>query len=343
MILLPVFLLICALPYVSSAALLYFDPDVSSVKRGDLVMVDLRLDVENEECVNVIDGVVYHDPSIKLVDISRGTSILSIWLEPPAIQASDNKVTFAGGIPGGYCGRIPGDPSLTNNVITLIFRSPGLTIGGGEAADQARVWVGEESQALLNDGLGTKTTLLLQDAYISLNEGAGATQQDEWSELISSDNQLPSDFVINLTRDDQNDDPAFSGRYFITFSAVDKQSGIDHYEVMEEPFSEFYSFKWGRADAPWITTESPYVLTDQSLNSTIRVKAVDKAGNERIEILVPDEAQRAISRDAIIFYSLVLLSIVLLVLLLAFALWKRRQRILMEEDIIHNSHHEHHS
>ena len=32
----------------------------------------------------------------------------------------------------------------------------------------------------------------------------------------------------------------------------------------------------------WEKVVSPYVLKDQSLNSVIRVKAVDRAGNERI-------------------------------------------------------------
>lgn len=37
----------------------------------------------------------------------------------------------------------------------------------------------------------------------------------------------------------------------------------------------------------WQKGESPYLLTDQSLKSIIKVRAVDKAGNERIETISP--------------------------------------------------------
>ena len=35
----------------------------------------------------------------------------------------------------------------------------------------------------------------------------------------------------------------------------------------------------------WIRAESPYVLKDQKLKSYVYIKAIDKAGNERIEVI----------------------------------------------------------
>ena len=72
---------------------------------------------------------------------------------------------------------------------------------------------------------------------------------------------------------------------------------------MEETLSDIWTFNWGRADAPWIVTPSPYELKDQSLNSIIRVKAIDKAGNEHIATLIPDEAVRTIPTSMIILYA----------------------------------------
>lgn len=318
-----IFLYFCA-PHVD-AAFLYFDPTDVSLARGDSVTVGLRIDTDENECINTVDAVVYYDPTIKAVDISRGDSILNVWLEDPVINETEHSITFAGGIPGGYCGRVPGDPSLTNVLLELVFRSPGFTIGAEENSS-ARIWVSDSSQVLLHDGLGTNATLRLQDAHISLLDTAGNTPTDTWRDEVQADNDLPSDFAITLTKDDN----AFSGKYFIVFNAVDKQSGIDHYEVMEEPFKEFDTFAWGRADAPWIITESPYVLTDQTLNSTIRVKAFDKAGNERIEVLVPDTALRSMSRDALVTAIVIGGAVLLLGALIFFAIWKRKQRILKD-------------
>lgn len=323
-------LLVCGIiinisPREANAALLYFDPSQADVFRGDTVTLGLRIDTDEGECINTVDAVINYDSSIRAIDVSRGNSILNLWVEDPVIDENAHTITFAGGIPGGYCGRIPGDPSLTNILVELVFQSPGFVVGAG-TDPTAHVRIDESSQVLLHDGYGTNATIRLQDATLTLMPSAGTENSDSWRESVKNDNELPSDFSITLTKDDN----AFSGKYFITFNSIDKQSGIDHYEVMEESIKERNSFIWGRADAPWIVTESPYVLTDQTLNSTIRIRAIDKAGNERISVLVPDPALRSISRDAIITWSVAGGFIVLIVILLMYALWKRRQRLIEE-------------
>lgn len=315
----------------ANAALLYFDPSSADIFRGDSITLALRLDTDEGECINTIDATIHYDESIRAVDISRGDSILNIWVEDPVIDEVAHTVKFAGGIPGGYCGRIPGDPSLTNVILKLVFRSPGFNIGGGDG-QPAHVWVDENVQILLHDGYGTNANTRLQDSYINLLSTPGTSVSDTWRSAVGSDTELPSDFSITLTKDDT----AFSGQYFVVFNSADKQSGIDHYEVMEEPFSEFFTFAWGRADAPWVIAESPYVLEDQTLNSTIRIKAIDKAGNERIATLVPDSALRRMSQDALITTLVAVGVITLLGLLVTYGLWKRRKRLLDSSNEIDN-------
>ena len=310
--------------HTTEAALLYFDPVQAEVYRGDTIEIALRLDTDEGECINTVDGVIHYDEAIRAVDVSRGNSILNLWVEAPVIDEQSRTIKFAGGIPGGYCGRIPGDPSLTNVLLKLVFRSPGFSIGGKDALPQPRIWIEENAQVLLHDGFGTNAQVRLQDAKITLLDTPGEKIRDTWNESVGEDDALPSEFSITLAREDA----AFSGKYFITFNALDKQSGIDHYEVMEEPFTEFDAFKWGRADAPWIEAESPYVLTDQALNSTIRVKAIDKAGNERIAVLVPDEALRRMSIETMVIVGVGAGIGVIFVLLILYAVsaWKKRKR-----------------
>jgi hypothetical protein len=97
------------------------DPNVAEMKRGDTIKVSVRLDTDQDECVNTIDAVITYSENIQPIDTSRGSSILSMWVEVPTINREQHTITFAGGIPNGYCGRIVGDPRLTNNIIEIML------------------------------------------------------------------------------------------------------------------------------------------------------------------------------------------------------------------------------
>lgn len=309
----------------ASAATLYLSPTSVEVNRSDTVTLSLRLDVDRDECVNAIDATISYTDNIEPIDISRGSSIMSIWVEEPVINRDNRTITFAGGIPNGYCGRIVGDPRLTNNIIDLVFQSPGFVIGRGQGttSDMARVDVAEETQVYLNDGFGTRAAVDGYGADIILNPAMGNTLSNPWNDVILNDNQPPEEFSIALERTPN----AYSNRYFITFNTTDKQSGIDHYEVMEEPLSDFWSFRWGAADAPWVETRSPYILKDQSLHSTIRVRAIDKAGNEYVATLVPDEGVRTIPRDGIVVVGGAgLIAVTLLLSLITILIFRHRRK-----------------
>jgi hypothetical protein len=269
----------------AEAATLYIDPPKPTLNRGDAVTLAVRLDTDEAagECVNAIDGVITYNNAITPVDISLGQSILPVWVEEPTIDKEKRTITFAGGIPNGYCGRIEGDPRLTNTVVELIFRAPGLTVGGGDTDPIGRVEFAPESKAYLNDGFGTEATLTTLGAELTLNKTVGTEIVDEWRDEINNDEIPPEEFTISLERDET----AFDQKYYIVFNTTDKQSGISHYEVIEEAPKEAKLFTFGAATAPWIEARSPYVLDDQSLRSTIRVRAIDKAGNEYIATLQP--------------------------------------------------------
>ncbi len=306
-----------------AAATLYIDPPQRELYRGDAMELNVRLDTDEAagECVNAVDAVITYTDSIVPVDISIGDSILSMWVERPVINQAERTITFAGGIPNGYCGRVEGDPRLTNTLATIIVRSPGFSIGGaGSQQDTATVQFAEATTAYLNDGQGTKATLQTYGATLTLSPNAGPGIVDPWRDEVTADVIPPEEFSIAINRDDR----AFTGRYFISFNTTDKQTGIDSYQVMEDPISEIGSFNWGRADAPWITTRSPYVLEDQTLNSIIRVKAIDKAGNEYIATLVPDETLSTMSHASIVTYAVYAGLIVFALLVLIFGIFAYR-------------------
>lgn len=314
----------------AEAATLYIDPHARDAFRGDVVSLALRLDVDEDECINTVDATINYTDNIRAVDVSRGNSILSLWVEEPVINETERTITFAGGIPNGYCGRVAGDPRLTNIIAELLFSVPGLSIGRRESGNSAEITFGPETQILLNDGEGTIAPLQTFDATVTLSDSPGTTTQNDWQRRIEADRQAPEEFSVSLV---QKDD-VFSGKYYIAFSTTDKQSGLDHFEVIEEPIEEMNLFRWGSPEAPWVVTESPYVLTDQTLNSVIRVKAIDKAGNERIAVLIPDESLR--TRQIVFAVVFGVAIVVLMVVLVGTGvyLWRRKKRNNITSEVI---------
>jgi len=128
----------------------------------------------------------------------------------------------------------------------------------------------DSSQVLLNDGLGTPAELITKEAIFTIFPEKREVSEDQWRKELEKDDIPPESFEIIISQDPF----LFEGKYFIVFQTQDKQTGIDYYEVKE-----------GKRD--WQRAESPYLLEDQSLKSIIKVKAVDKAGNERMAEITP--------------------------------------------------------
>ena len=128
----------------------------------------------------------------------------------------------------------------------------------------------EESQVLLNDSLGTPAKLTIKGAVFTILPGIPEIPKKEWQEELEKDTIPPEPFEIEIHRTPE----IFEGKYFITFFTSDKQTGLDYFEVKE-----------GKRN--WEKAESPYLLEDQDLKSIIKVKAVDKAGNERLAEYIP--------------------------------------------------------
>lgn len=308
--------------HAADAATLYIDPPKPSLNRGDAVTLAVRLDTNEaeDECINAVDGVISYNEAINPVDISIGQSIFPIWVEQPKIDKEKRTITFAGGIPNGYCGRVEGDPRLTNTLLEIIFRAPGLTVGGGDIPTMGTVSFNPETRAFLNDGFGTEATLQTLGAELTLNQVVGNTIVDDWRQVVADDEIPPEEFTISLEKDEY----AFDKKYYIVFNTTDKQSGMSRYEVIEEQPEDTKLFNFGAATTVWTEARSPYVLKDQSLKSIIRVRAVDKAGNEYIATLSPQNMTHSRFNMAWLIAAGVILGVV--ILLGGLGIWYLRRR-----------------
>ena len=94
------------------------------------------------------------------------------------------------------------------------------------------------------------------------------------------DTEPPEEFRPEIGQDPE----IFDGKYFLVFVTQDKASGIAGYFVHETTRKKDATLIDTK---DWTEAESPYVLKDQKLRSYIYVKAVDKAGNERIAMVEP--------------------------------------------------------
>ncbi|MFH1451003.1 MAG: cohesin domain-containing protein [bacterium] len=355
------------LPFLTSAANLYFLPSFQDFYQGESLIVELRLNTEGEEINALETKIMFPVEILEVVDTNLGGSVLTIWPKEPTFSNSSGEISFIGGMPKGFSG----DGLLAK----IIFRAKSI--------GSANLKFTENSQALLNDGNGTKVDLVfLEGVYDILAKPEGlpivfsSTHPDETKWFHSSTIHLHWDlaeeteysFVLShdpsVEPDDLPDKPerwvgdieypgledgiyyfflkqrvvggkwtektslrimidatppepfipkigkeksVYEGKYFLSFSAEDKASGVDYYEVYESKKELFKK----ESSSGWKKVKSPYVLENQLLNGVIKVRAVDKAGNERIvEVVLPAKPFPYKTAGIIIFLLLILIVII---------------------------------
>ena len=149
------------------AAQIYLDPATGKYPPGVTFAVDVRLDNQNQ-CVNATEvDLSYPKNTLQAVAVADGDSILSLWIKEPTIYADYGLISFIGGLPGGYCGRTAGDPTLSNKLATIYFRFPTSTAAAPQVPDIEKLIFLSSTKAILNDGAGTLAALTTGGAAYS--------------------------------------------------------------------------------------------------------------------------------------------------------------------------------
>lgn len=287
-------------PSISFGATISVKPEIGEYREGDTFLVELFVDTEGER-INVVDvELIFPADVLEVEDVSSGNSIVNLWLEKPTFSNKEGIISFVGGVPGSYTGK---NGRLGSIVFTVRQQI--------DATDTVRVDFTNNTKLLQDDYKGTEATLRTRGALLTISAEQSSSNTNEWDERLRSDTIPPEPFRIEIATDPQ----IFSGDYFAVFSTTDKQSGMERYEVKE-------------GGGEWMRAESPYVLKNQSSNKEIMVRAIDKAGNERIQMIqfVTDDVHDTMNWK----YALFSLSFFLLlggVLLRAGILYKRRKNM----------------
>ena len=254
------------LTIIFSFSILFFDLEKASsaefiigsenqeIGTGSQFEVDFFLNSENED-INAVEGeIVFPSKILETKEIVDGGSIINLWLEHPDTADNRDKIIFSGIIPGGYNGE-------DGKIFSVIFHAKEQGSGEIEIINL---------RALLNDGDGNAAKTNVSNLSFKVSSEAMPISAPS----IYQDIDIPELFTPIISRNRN----MFGGKYFLVFATQDKGSGISHYEVSE-------------GGAPYITAKSPYLLQNQNLDAEIFVKAIDKAGNERIVSMSPKKAR----------------------------------------------------
>lgn len=235
---------------------------------GSQFKVDLMLDTEGQDINAVESKIIFPKNLLELKEIIDGNSIINLWIEKPKLYIlnSESYVSFSGIIPGGFSGVL--SPYYrgykSGNVFSLVF----LT----KKEDSGTVEI-NSAKVLLNDGNGTAAKTMISNFQFLISKQVPISQA-----LVAQtkDTNPPELFTPEVSRDPN----VFDGKWFLVFTAQDKGSGIDHYEAQET---------WSKEPDKnqWHVVESPFILKDQSRTSYIFVKAIDRAGNQRVVVVNP--------------------------------------------------------
>lgn len=265
----------------------------STCKIGDNIFIIMSLNTANNS-VNAIEGVVNVPVGFfDILEVRTGGSFLSLWPERPKVH-KDGKITFLGGVPRGFSGS-------NGNIITFILRA--------KKAGAPSVFI-EKATVLLNDGLGTELKgIELKPLTVLISEDVFEEPEDS---RIIIDNTPPEPFTPVLSRDPS----VAGGKYFVSFSAIDKDSGISHYEAREEYVIFPYFGAWFFTN--WEKTETPYILKLQDWWSRIYIRAYDLYGNYREEIVF-----KHLNKETVPVFRILIalfMSIVALIMIVLFVL-----------------------
>lgn len=277
-------------PKLSYGAEFIASSPAKNINPNDQFEVSIILNTEGKSA-NAIGGTIAYPANLlELKEIRDGDSVVNFWVDKPADTA--NGVVFSGITPGGYQG-------LSGPILSLVF------IAKENGQGDISVLNG---QILANDGVGSPIPFTVSDFKFSIVRN-GQTAGTEVSPI--KDTIPPESFLPEVGQDPN----LFLGKWFVAFAAEDKGSGIDRYEVKEAKYRILDFSKWNAA-------ESPYLLSDQDLESYIYVRAFDKAGNERVETVKP--------QHPLPFYEnldnwFILIIIIVFLLLYKIIVWKKQK------------------
>lgn len=276
-------------PATSFAAEFQFEQQSSSIRVSDTFTIDFSLRT-GTDVINAIEGSIRFPQMLALVDIRLQGSLVPLWISSPT-EKEKGIVSFVGVLPGGYRGE--------GKILTLVFKAV--------QKGNARLSFGSDTAAYQNDGKGTAAKLSIPTLSFSIGDPSGASRTVSLEEDVSP----PEAFTPMISPGE----PFGLDGLVLVFTTQDKNSGIERYDVARS-----YRRQAKEGSLSWDMTSSPYLLSSDDSTRYLYIRAVDRAGNTRVEIFPPQ-------KFSIIAFTLawgVLLSVGVMGLVILFIRFYRR-------------------
>lgn len=255
------------------AAEISFSAPSEVVSVGEEVVVTVLLDPQGAS-VNALEATITYSADVaRLWSLRSRDSIVDAWLSLPDPQQIEDEgsVTISGIIVGGFDGvRRAFEHDLGTGVLVDLHLFPQQI---GELTIDAHT-----IQLFANDGEGTPVEVVARPLRLSVVP-LTAKNTGALNDAHQGDTTPPAPFTPLVSRNEG----LFDNQWFVVFSTQDTGSGIDYYEIAEERGVPSTPERYDTLD--WSRAESPMVLSDQRRRSTIYIKAIDNAGNRRIEVV----------------------------------------------------------
>ncbi|MES3005314.1 MAG: hypothetical protein V4690_04420 [Patescibacteria group bacterium] len=267
------FVLMC-LPTLSSAQSVYMRTSKTNVYTNESVLVTLYIDTKGNS-INTIGGKVNIPALATTGDIRYGSSIISLWVDKPTWNSGTRSIAFTGGIPGGFNGGI-------GTIMSFVVRP------SSEGTMSISL---QDVSVLLNDGSGSELKVSTPTLVLTVGKAPVVPKTEptkpvvvptkptstetpiEVEPMLPADTVAPESFVPMVTRHESVEE----NKYFVSFFAVDKDSGISKYEVKE--VMSGLGILGSKFQTEWQEATSPYILKYQKWGSRVEIKAYDNAGN----------------------------------------------------------------
>jgi len=127
------------IPVYSHAAVFIVGGEQKITSVNENVKIVVGIDTETER-LNLFNVELDIPLGLDFVSLDKESSIINIWVEEPVFDSKTRKVSFVGGIPGGFIGR-----AGFVNVILKPVESGKYSLS-----------IDSKSEAYLNDGVGTR-------------------------------------------------------------------------------------------------------------------------------------------------------------------------------------------
>jgi cbb3-type cytochrome oxidase subunit 3 len=247
------------------ALVFYFFPLVTKAQKGSFSLrplngsfgvgstfyVDVLINAEGIALNAAQATISFSSDKLKVTELSKKSSIFTLWPNEPVFSNSEGKISFTGGLP------TPGFIGESGKVITILFQAKAV----GHASIN---FSGEIITA--NDPFGTNIFSSSQKGSYSIVASSEFQPSIEVPlEGEDKDPPLPFEITIDNEGDPTNPTP------LLYFQTRDERSGMSHYELKIGD-KDFIKVEKGKTTPFRLPVQTPGILP-------ILVKAIDRAGN----------------------------------------------------------------